>query len=108
MTPNDVVEAMARRIHDAHPGVHEPWAQIVAAEALGNRLAERTVALRRAEARAAIRAVHERGGLVVARMPENATHGPALNQLMGDASAWVGGYNAALAAVRANAVEAEG
>ena len=92
MTPDDVVEAMARGI----------------ATALGHRW-ETLSNLARAGmcdiARAAIRAVHERGGLVVARMPENATHGPALNQLMGDASAWVGGYNAALAAVRAAAVE---
>ena len=96
---DDVVEAMARGMWCA-VGTRKPceWATQFAT----------TKKHWRNVARAAIRAVHERGGLVVARMPENATHGPALNQLMGDASAWVGGYNAALAAVRANAVEAEG
>ena len=99
MTPDDVVEAMARALWCA-AGTRMPseWDVQFAM----------TKKHWRSLARAAIRALHEHGGLVVARMPENATHGPALNQLMGDASAWVGGYNAALAAVRANAVEAEG
>lgn len=93
----DAVEVMARAIHNANPGVHEPWANIVAAETLGNRLAQRTAEMRRAEARAAIRALHEAGGLVVARMPGyTRTKGACAN-----------GYNAALAAVRAAAVEFE-
>ena len=92
---DDVVEAMARAIYCDSGWNPDGWERLTD-EAKGNW---------HRHARAAIRAVHERGGLVVARMPENATHGPALNQLMGDASAWVGGYNAALAAVRAAAVE---
>lgn len=101
-TADEVLEAMARGIHDANPGVHEPWANIVAAETLGNRLAQRTAALRRAEARAAIRAVTEAGGLVVGKMPERMPW-PNYEEWKQRTAGW----DAALAAVRASAVEVE-
>ena len=69
MTDDDVVEAMARGMHDVNPGAYRPWSVIVAAEAEGNGLAKRVATLRRNEARAAIRALHERGGLVLGEMP---------------------------------------
>lgn len=99
MTADEVLEAMARGIHDANPGVHEPWANIVAAEALGNRLAARTAALRRAEARAAIRALPP--GWVVAKVPE-----PEKYERSMDASSRgvVVGHNACRAEMLAKAV----
>ena len=51
-------------------------------------------------ARAAIHAVTERGGLVVGKMPGEAIDWRFHNM-------WLSGHNAALAAVRANAVEVE-
>lgn len=101
----DVVEAMARGIHDANPGLHELWANIVAAEALGNRLAERTAALRRAEARAAIRALP--AGWVVAQVPGDAPyiHTGRDERTTEYANGHYDGWDACLAAVRASAVE---
>lgn len=102
MTADEVLEAMARGIHDANLGIHEPWANIVAAETLGNRLAQRTAALRRAEARAAIRALPP--GWVVAKVPD-------MIDKNGRESIYQAGYrqghNEGLAAVRASAVEVE-
>lgn len=100
-TADEVLEAMARGIHDANPGVHEPWANIVAAETLGNRLAQRTAALRRAEARAAIRALP--AGWVVAKVPEEVKNLFGSERAQGHAEGW----NTALAAVRASAVAVE-
>ncbi len=75
MTPDEAVEVMARAFAASSP------CEMTRAEAL-------------AATRAAIRALHERGGLVVARMPgDTRTKGACAN-----------GYNAALAAVRAAAV----
>ncbi len=95
---SDVVEAMARAIHEANPGVYGPWSQIIRAAAEGNKLAERTATLRRNEARAAIRAVHEHGGLMVGKMPE----------LVDSMSNHGDGWNAAIRKVRAEAVKVEG
>lgn len=94
---SDVVEAMARAIHEANPGVYGPWSQIIRAAAEGNKLAERTATLRRNEARAAIRAVHEHGGLMVGKMPGEYPAG----------SNYSDGHRAALAKVRAAAVKVE-
>ena len=59
----------------------------------------------RTEARAAIRAVTERGGLVVGKMPEEWSDGGKLTEHL---QAFYDGRNHALAAVRANAVKVEG
>jgi len=53
------------------------------------------------DARAAILAVEASGGLVVGKMPGEAVDWRFHNM-------WLSGHNAALAAVRANAVEVEG
>jgi hypothetical protein len=105
MTADDVVEAMARGIHEANPGVYGPWSQIIRAAAEGNKLAERTATLRRNEARAAIRAVTERGGLMVGKMPGGRVVATANSERW---QAYYEGHNEALAAVRANAVKVEG
>ena len=84
---DDVVEAMARA---AHKESGSPWSWDDLSE-IGRENWRQII-------RAAIRALHERGALVVARMPEN------IWTFDTDAIA----YNAALAAVRANAVEVEG
>lgn len=55
-------------------------------------------------ARAAIRACHDAGGLVVGKMPEEA---PQPASATGYAAGVLGGYNTALREVRAAAVEVE-
>lgn len=103
MTADDVVEVMARAYHDTQRGEQSAsWDELVSAhadspETLGYRYLEMT----RNKTRAAIRALHERGGLVVGKMPGEAIDWRFHNM-------WLSGHNAALAAVRANAVEVEG
>ena len=79
---SDVVEAMARAFAENSP-------------------CEMTKAQAISATRAAIRALHERGGLVVGKMPGEAIDWRFHNM-------WLSGHNAALAAVRANAVKVEG
>lgn len=89
----DVVEAMARAYYEAI-GHSEPWATLTPHQ--------RNSYI--APMRSSVRAVHERGGLVVARMP-----GFILTEEC-DAAEYhdAAGWNRALAAVRAAAVEVEG
>lgn len=81
MTPDDLVEAMARGIIAA--GYNPATAHDIT--------------------RVAIHALHERGGLVVARMPD--ALGPSFHMQTDDWGFYNKGYNDALAAVRAAAVE---
>lgn len=102
-TADEVLEAIARGIHDANPGIYRPWSVIVANEAAGSSLAKRIATLRRDEARAAIRALPP--GWVVANVPGDepicGSKDSAEQMLRAE------GYNDALAAVRASAVEVE-
>lgn len=100
MTADDVVEVMARGggLIDAMAeaaygamGFVVPWDSLVP---------QVKAKWRRAQLDA-IRALHERGGLVVGKMPGEAIDWRFHNM-------WLSGHNAALAAVRANAVEVEG
>lgn len=97
---DDVVEAMARGMWEvfcaskARSDEWPSWAELLAQGHQGmHRINEF-----RGYARAAIRALHERGGLVVARMPAD------IEALTSAGHA----YNMALAKVRAAAVEVEG
>lgn len=96
MTDDDVVEAMARGMweaSDAPAHVPDHWAG----------LAEVTRERMRQHVRAAIRACHAAGGLVVGKMPgEKAEPGHSAY-----AFGYARGHNAALAAVRAAAVSGE-
>lgn len=99
MTPNEVVEAMARGMWEAyarqhlHPADWPSWGELVAQ---GHQGIHRTNEFR-GYARAAIRAVTARGGLVVGKMPDEYPAG----------SNYADGHRAALAAVRAAAVKVE-
>lgn len=94
---SDVVEAMARGMCAADVKCGgDPWGDLLETCIVG---ASRQ--WYRLLARAALRAAEASGGLVVGKMPEKA----ASNHSMG---LWGDGYNAALAAVRANAVKVEG
>lgn len=90
---SDVVEAMARAIYCDSGWRRDGWENLTD-EAKNNW---------RNHARAAIRACHDAGGLVVGKMPkEKAEPGHSAY-----AVGYARGHNAALAAVRAAAVEVE-
>lgn len=97
---SDVVEAMARAMWEAyagqqlHPADWPSWGELAAQ---GHQGMHRTNEFR-GYARAAIRAVTARGGLMVGKMPE----------LVDSMSNHGDGWNAAIRKVRANAVKVEG
>lgn len=93
MTADEVLEAMARGMYES-AGMRTPWAKA----------SRRAKAIWFIYARAAIRAVTERGGLVVAKVPEDAVCTEGASEIEW---AWVSGANHAYAAVRASAVEVE-
>lgn len=82
MTPDDVVEAMARGMYES-AGIRDPW----------DKASRRAKAVWFIYARAAIRALP--AGWVVAKVPERYPAG----------SNYADGHNAAIAAFRASAVE---
>lgn len=89
-----VVEAMARGIYCDSGWRPDGW----------NNLTDEAKNNWRNHARAAIRACRDAGGLVVAKMPEEA---PQPASATGYAAGVLGGYNTALREVRAAAVEVE-
>ena len=99
MTDDDVVEAMAIAVHE-HRRRLTPlvisfgWYDLDPEDQ--RRLMD--------EQRAAIRACHAAGGLVVGKMPGDA---PQPASVTGYAAGVLGGYNTALREVRAAAVEVE-
>lgn len=101
-TADEVLEAMARATHNANCGGFRPWDDLARASAEGNTLAAVVMEEQRDAIRAAIRALPP--GWVVAQVPERM---PFYHD---DTDARVfekRGHNAALAAVRASAVEVE-
>jgi hypothetical protein len=105
MTADEVLEAMARGMWIAfcaaqtHPENWPSWEEL---KAQGHQGRHRVNEFLRYAA-AAIRAVTERGGLVVAKVPEERDKFAKWR----DDVLFNNGYNAALAAVRASAVEVE-
>lgn len=104
MTADDVVEAMARGggLIDAMAeaaygamGFVVPWDSLVP---------QVKAKWRRAQLDA-IRALHERGGLVVGEMPGEKEASPSDYTATETQKSWDDGYDFALAAVRANAVK---
>lgn len=104
MTPDDVVEAMARGLWDAyaeqhlHPADWPSWGELMAQGHQGMHRVNEF----RGYARAAIRAVTERGGLVVEKMPDEYELGRTP-----EGYAVAVGRNQGLKEVRAAAVEVE-
>ena len=93
-TADEVLEAMGGAIHDAEPGAFRPWAEIIKAEADGDKLAILVARSARTKARAAIRALPP--GWAVAKVPEERF----LPDADDEEQAYEDGYNAALAAIR--------
>jgi hypothetical protein len=94
----EIIEAGARALHDADPGVFRAWADVVAAEAVGDRLAKRVADATRARARACLTAAlaaADARGAVLAVVP---------GELPVRTSEFANGYNACRAAVLAGRV----
>lgn len=100
MTSDEMVEAMARALFEAHGEREWSWKEVASAP-VGSYAHGIAVGLR-TEARAAIRACHDAGGLVLREVPErkDARH-DASSQVIW----WNHGRNYALTEVRAVAVE---
>lgn len=96
----DIVEAMARAAHDANPGGFRPWDDLARAAAEGSTFAAVVMEAQRDAIRAAISSCHDAGGLVLREVPGRMPW-PNYQEYMQRTAGW----NAALAAVRAAAVE---